>query len=61
MKENKEMMSNIVQYMNSLVITINPGLDAPVPDRYLCQKIHNKLRDDKLDYIKLINKLQRHT
>ncbi|CAG8622461.1 21469_t:CDS:2 [Cetraspora pellucida] len=38
MKENEETMSNVVQYLDSLVTTINPGLDAPVPNHHSCQK-----------------------
>jgi ATP-dependent DNA helicase PIF1 len=61
MKENEEIMSNVVQYIDSLVTTINPGLDAPVPNRHPCQKRHNEMNDDLLDYVELVNKLQRHT
>jgi ATP-dependent DNA helicase PIF1 len=47
--------------MNTLVTTINPGLNSPVPEIHPCQKSHNELLDDMQDYIELINKLQRHT
>ncbi|PKB91697.1 hypothetical protein RhiirA5_447944 [Rhizophagus irregularis] len=54
-------MNEVVQYLDNLVTTINPGLDMPVPERYPCQKQKSEIRDDQQDYIDLINKLQRHT
>ncbi|CAG8721781.1 4893_t:CDS:2 [Cetraspora pellucida] len=41
--------------------TINPGLNAPVPDHHLCQKWPTEIDDGLQDYIELINKLQYHT
>ena len=61
MKENEELMNNVMQYLDSLSTTINPGLDAPVPNLHPCQKHSKDLRDDKQDYIELVNKLQRYT
>ncbi len=61
MKENKELMNNVMQYLDLLSTTINPGFDAFVPNLHPCQKRSEDLRDDKQDYIKLVNKLQRHT
>ena len=61
MKEDENIMNEVVQYLDSLVTTINPGLDMPVPEWHLCQKKSNELYDDQQDYIDLINKLQRHT
>ena len=61
MKENEELMNSVVQYLDSLATTINPGLDAPVPNLHPCQKRSEDLHDDKQDYIELVNKLQRHT
>lgn len=61
MKENENIMNEVVQYLDNLVITINPGLDMPVPEQHPCQKKNKELRDDQQDYIDLINKLQRHT
>ena len=57
MKENEELMNSVVQYLDSLATTINPGLDAPVPNLHSCQKRSDDLRDDKQDYIELVNKL----
>ncbi|EXX58670.1 uncharacterized protein LOC114530801 [Rhizophagus irregularis DAOM 181602=DAOM 197198] len=54
-------MNEVVQYLDNLVTTINPGLDMPVPERHPCQKQKSEIRDDQQDYIDLINKLQRHT
>ena len=42
MKKDGDMMNNITQYLNSLVIIINPDLDA----RHPCQKRPEELRDD---------------
>ncbi|CAG8802972.1 2782_t:CDS:2, partial [Cetraspora pellucida] len=61
MKSDENIMEEVIQYLNGLVTTINPGLNAPVPDRHLCQKNHDEIHDDLQDYIDLINKLQRHT
>src|SRR2546421_106808 len=61
MKENENIMNEVVQYLDNLVTTINPGLDMPVPEQHPCQKKNKELRDDQQDYIDLINKLQRHT
>jgi hypothetical protein len=60
-KEDENKMNEIIQYLDSLVTTINPGLDMPIPERHPCQKKSNELNDDQQDYINLINKLQRHT
>jgi hypothetical protein len=60
-KDNENTMNKIIEYLKSLVTTINPGFNAPIPDRHPCQKRHNELQDDEQDYIELINKLQRHT
>ncbi|CAG8513304.1 15019_t:CDS:2 [Rhizophagus irregularis] len=32
MKEDEELMNNVIQYLDSLVITINPGLNVPFPN-----------------------------
>ena len=58
MKEDENVMSEAVQYLDSLVTTINPGLNAPLPDRHPCQKSKNEQCDDQQDYIDLVNKLQ---
>ena len=50
-----------MQYLDSLITTMNPCLDAPVPDRHPCQKRSEEIADDLQDYIELVNKLQRHT
>jgi hypothetical protein len=61
MKEDEETMNVVVQYLDSLVTMINPGIDAPVPDLHPCQKRSEELHDDLQDYVDLVNKLQRHT
>jgi len=61
MKENEDIMGEVVQYLDSLITTVNLRLDMPVPERHPCQKNSNELDDDQQDYIDLINKLQRHT
>ncbi|CAG8693782.1 19014_t:CDS:1 [Cetraspora pellucida] len=60
-KNNEEELNTIIQYLNSLVTTINPELNAAVPDQHPCQKSSEELCDDIHDYVELINKLQRHT
>ncbi|RHZ57019.1 hypothetical protein Glove_395g64 [Diversispora epigaea] len=60
-KNNENAMDNIVKYINTLVTTINPGINASVPGRHSCQKEHSELHDDLLDYTDLANKLQRYT
>ncbi len=61
MKENEDIMGEVVQYLDSLITTVNLELDMPVPEQHPCQKNSNELDDDQQDYIDLINKLQRHT
>ena|ERR1043165_3738278 len=61
MKENKSKMNEILQYLDSLITTINPRFDVPVPEQHPYQKKGIELRDNQQDYIELINKLQRHT
>jgi hypothetical protein len=61
MKENENLMNNAVRYIDSLIITINPGIHAPIPRQYPCQKGSGEIVDDEQDYIELVNKLQRHT
>jgi hypothetical protein len=61
MKNNDEIMEEVVHYLDSLVTTIDPGLNAPPLDHHLCQKRSEDLNNDMQDYIELINKLQRHT
>ena len=57
MKDDENKMNEIAKYVDGLVTTVNPGLDAPIPNRHPCQKDHNKLQDDLQDYVDLINKL----
>ena len=61
MKKDENIMNEVIQYLDSLVTTVNSGLDMPVPERHSCQKKSKELHDDQQDYINLINKLQRHT
>ncbi len=58
MKENENMMDNAIQYIDSMVTTINPGINAAIPERHPCQKRPDEIEDNSKDYIKLINKLQ---
>ena len=50
MKDDEKLMNNVVQYLDSLVTTINPGLDVLFSERHPCQKHSDEL-----------HKLQRHT
>lgn len=61
MKEDESVINEVVQYLDNLVTTINPGLDMPVPEWHSYQKQKSEIRDNQQDYIDLINKLQRHT
>lgn len=61
MKENEIMMNNAIRYIDSMVTTINPGMNAAIPERHPCQKRRDEIEDDSKDHIELINKLQRHT
>lgn len=60
-KANPEQMDEIVHYLDSLVTTLNPGLNVQVPEHHPCQKRPEEIDDGLQDYIELINKLQRHT
>jgi hypothetical protein len=61
MKENEGNMNNVIRYIDSIVTTINPGINAAIPERHPCQKCSDEIDDASQDYIELINKLQRHT
>src|SRR3954454_10920265 len=61
MKENERVMSEVVEYLDTLVTTINSRLSEPIPEQHSCQKPSDELCNNQLDYINLINKLQRHT
>jgi len=61
MKENENLMKNMIQYIDSMVTTINSGIFAAIPQIHPCQKSSSEIEDDLQDYIELINKLQRHT
>ncbi len=57
MKENEILMSNAIQYIDSIVTTMNPEINAAIPERHPCQKGRNEIDDKDQDYIELINKL----
>jgi hypothetical protein len=61
MKDNETLINEAIQYIDSLITTINPGINVPIPRRHPCQKISKELTDNTQDYIELINKLQYHT
>ena len=61
LKENDDEMDNIIKYIDSMVTTINPGINATIPTHHPCQKRSDEIENDEQDYIELINKLQRHT
>src|SRR5688572_17665731 len=61
MKEVKNVMEEVVQYLDSLVTMINPSLNSHIPNRHLCQKHREEINNDLQDYTDLVNKLQRHT
>ncbi len=46
MKENENLMSNGIQYIDSIVITINLNIFASIPERYLCQKSSDEIVDN---------------
>ncbi|CAG8668017.1 15339_t:CDS:2 [Cetraspora pellucida] len=59
--DDENLMTEVVQYIDASVTTINPDINAPIPDHHPCQKSYEELNDDLQDYIELINKVQRHT
>ena len=61
MKEDENLMKKVIQYIDSIVTTNNPGINTPIPEIHPCQKSSDQIVDDAQDYIELINKLQRHT
>ncbi|PKY35920.1 hypothetical protein RhiirB3_457516, partial [Rhizophagus irregularis] len=61
LKNKEEEMKNVIDYIDSIVTTINPAIHAPVPEKHPCQKDSSEIDDGLQDYIELINKLQRHT
>ena len=61
MQTNETIRREILQYLDNIVLMINPGLGMPVPEHYPCKKKSSEIQDDLQDYIELINKVQRHT
>ena len=58
---NENEMENVINYIDSIVTTINPDMNAAIPEQHPCQKSSDEIDDSTQDYIELINKLQRHT
>jgi len=56
MKNNEKEKSKVTQYLDSIVITINPSINAAIPERYLYQKGSNEINYNLQDYIELVNK-----
>ena len=54
-------MPNVIRYIDSIVTTINPEINAAIPEQHPCQKCSDEIDDGSQDYVELINKLQRHT
>src|SRR3954451_13709712 len=61
MKDNENAMNDAIKYILSIVTTINPQMNAPIPEHHPCQKGPNEIDNSSQDYIELINKLQHHT
>src|SRR3954469_20790644 len=61
MKDNENAMNDAIKYIDSIVTTINPQMNAPIPEHHPCQKGPDEIDDSSQDYVELINKLQRHT
>jgi hypothetical protein len=61
MKNDENEMKKVIKYADSIVTTINPRINAPIPEQHPCQKRRDEIEDDEQDYIELINKLQCHT
>jgi hypothetical protein len=62
MQENVNETKKVIKYIDLIVTTINPGINATIPEKHPCQKGSDELQDNsQQDYIELINKLQRHT
>ena len=59
-KENENEMKKILEYIDSIVTTMNLRINAAISEKHLCQKASSKIDDSIQDYIKLINKLQQH-
>ena|SRR6266498_3375853 len=60
MKENKNKMNDVIQYIDSIITTINPGISVSIPEKHPYQKHSSEIDDSTQNYIELINKLQRH-
>ena len=41
LKENEEEKAEVISYLDSIVTTINPGLNAAIPKRHSCQHESN--------------------
>ncbi len=61
MKENENKMNNVIQYIDSIIITMNLGISALISEKHPCQKHSSEIDDSTQDYIELINKLQCYT
>ncbi|CAG8452067.1 8449_t:CDS:2 [Racocetra fulgida] len=54
-------MDEVISYLDSLVNTINPGLNKPLSTHHPCQKWLEDLDDDLQDYFGFPNELRDHT
>jgi len=46
-KEDENIINEVVKYFNSLVMMINTGINTPISDQHLCKKCKNEIRDDQ--------------
>ena len=58
MKVDENYMENVVRYIDSIVTTVNPEINAPKAERHPCQKRPDEIDNGIQDYTELINKLQ---
>ncbi|CAG8616750.1 6262_t:CDS:2, partial [Cetraspora pellucida] len=59
-KADENLMQDILQYIDTLITTINLDINAPIPNKHPCQKRMEYCKADLQDYVELVNKLQRH-
>ncbi len=45
-KENENEMRNVIQYIDSIVTTNNPGIFTSIPEWHPCQKCNDEIEDD---------------
>ncbi len=45
MKENENKIKKILEYIDSIITTMNLGINAATPEKYSCQKANSEINN----------------